>query len=150
MLKDKILLYNEIREARAKYEKHAQYLKDKEQVLKAEMLAELASKGLDSLTEAGFTVFKKHTIRAEITDHETLQSAMYELMTQARAEGRPLQDGLLLQRTVAKNTVIDLIHSRLGLKEDEDMDVNDPKTIDEASKLGLRLVDNVDISIRKK
>lgn len=75
---------------------------------------------------------------------------MYELMTKARAEGRPLQDGLLLQRTVAKNTVLDLIHSRLGLKDDEELDVNSQATIDEAAKLGLRLVDLVDVSIRKK
>ena len=75
---------------------------------------------------------------------------MFALMVKAKEEGRPLQDGLLLQRTVAKTTVLDLIHARLGLKEDEEMDVNAQNTIDEADKLGLRLVDNIDISVRKK
>ena len=150
MLKDKIELYNSVREARAKYEKQAQILKDKEAQLKAEMLAELNAHGLDSLAEGGYTIFKKHSVRAEVTDHNKLQEAMFALMVKAKEEGRPLQDGLLLQRTVAKTTVLDLIHARLGLKEDEEMDVNAQNTIDEADKLGLRLVDNIDISVRKK
>ena len=150
MLKDKIELYNTVREARAKFEKQAQVCKDKEAQLKAEMLAELAAHGLDSLTEGGFTIFKKHSVRAEVTDHNKLQEAMFALMVKAKEEGRPLQDGLLLQRTVAKSTVLDLIHERLGLKDDEEMDVNAKDTIDEAEKLGLRLVDNIDISVRKK
>ena len=56
----------------------------------------------------------------------------------------------MLQRTVAKTTVIDLIASRLGLNADEDLDVNAQNTIDEANKLGIRLVDKIDVSIRKK
>ena len=119
MLKDKIELYNNVREARAKFEKQAQVLKDKEAQLKAEMLAELNAHGLDSLVEGGYTIFKKHSVRAEVTDHNKLQEAMFALMVKAKEEGRPLQDGLLLQRTVAKTTVLDLIHDRLGLKEDE-------------------------------
>lgn len=150
MLKDKIKLFNEVREARAKFEKQAQFLKEKENELKAQMLAELSAHGLDSLTEDGYTIFKKHNIRAEVIDHAQLQEVMYDLMTKAKAEGRPLQDGLLLQRTVSKSSVIDLIHERLGLKADEEMDVNAQNTIDEATKLGLRLVDNIDISVRKK
>lgn len=150
MLKEDIDLYNQIRDARAKLEKQAQYLKEKEQVIKAKLLATLTANGLDSITESGFTVFKKHNIRAEITNHEALQEVMYNLMTEARAEGRPLQDGLLLQRTVSKSSVVDLIHERLGLKEDEELDVADDTTIAEAAKLGIRLVDNLDISIRKK
>lgn len=150
MLKDTIILYKKIRDARASLEKQALVLKEKEEELKGQMLADLNAHGLESLSEGGFTVFKKHTIRAEITNHAALQDSMYELMTKARAEGRPLQDGLLLQRTVAKNTVLDLIHSRLGLRDDEELDVNSQATIDEAAKLGLRLVDLVDVSIRKK
>ena len=80
MLKDKIELYNTVREARAKFEKQAQILKDKEAQLKAEMLAELSAHGLDSLTEGGYTIFKKHNIRAEVTDHNKLQEVMFSLM----------------------------------------------------------------------
>ena len=150
MLKETIALYNKVRDARASLEKQASALKDKEEELKADMLAELNAVGVDSISESGYTIFKKHNVRAEITDHTSLQEAMYQLMTQAKAEGRPLQDGLLLQRTVAKTTVIDLIASRLGLNADEDLDVNAQSTIDEANKLGIRLVDKIDVSIRKK
>ena len=150
MLKETIALYNKVRDARASLEKQASALKDKEEELKAGMLAELNAVGVDSISEGGYTIFKKHNVRAEITDHASLQEAMYQLMTQAKAEGRPLQDGLLLQRTVAKTTVIDLIASRLGLNADEDLDVNAQNTIDEANKLGIRLVDKIDVSIRKK
>jgi hypothetical protein len=150
MLKETIALYNKVRDARASLEKQASALKDKEEELKASMLAELNAVGVDSISEGGYTIFKKHNVRAEITDHASLQEAMYQLMTQAKAEGRPLQDGLLLQRTVAKTTVIDLIASRLGLNADEDLDVNAQNTIDEANKLGIRLVDKIDVSIRKK
>lgn len=150
MLKETIALYNKVRDARASLEKQASALKDKEEELKASMLAELNAVGVDSISEGGYTIFKKHNVRAEITDHTSLQEAMYQLMTQAKAEGRPLQDGLLLQRTVAKTTVIDLIASRLGLNADEDLDVNAQDTIDEANKLGIRLVDKIDVSIRKK
>lgn len=150
MLKETIALYNKVRDARASLEKQASALKDKEEELKASMLAELNAVGVDSISEGGYTIFKKHNVRAEITDHASLQEAMYQLMTQAKAEGRPLQDGLLLQRTVAKTTVIDLIASRLGLNADEDLDVNAQSTIDEANKLGIRLVDKIDVSIRKK
>lgn len=150
MLKETIALYNKVRDARASLEKQASVLKYKEEELKASMLAELNAVGVDSISEGGYTIFKKHNVRAEITDHASLQEAMYQLMTQAKAEGRPLQDGLLLQRTVAKTTVIDLIASRLGLNADEDLDVNAQDTIDEANKLGIRLVDKIDVSIRKK
>lgn len=150
MLKETIALYNKVRDARASLEKQASVLKYKEEELKASMLAELNAVGVDSISEGGYTIFKKHNVRAEITDHASLQEAMYQLMTQAKAEGRPLQDGLLLQRTVAKTTVIDLIASRLGLNADEDLDVNAQSTIDEANKLGIRLVDKIDVSIRKK
>lgn len=150
MLKETIALYNKVRDARASLEKQASVLKYKEEELKASMLAELNAVGVDSISEGGYTIFKKHNVRAEITDHASLQEAMYQLMTQAKAEGRPLQDGLLLQRTVAKTTVIDLIASRLGLNADEDLDVNAQNTIDEANKLGIRLVDKIDVSIRKK
>lgn len=150
MLKETIALYNKVRDARASLEKQASVLKYKEEELKASMLAELNAVGVDSISEGGYTIFKKHNVRAEITDHTSLQEAMYQLMTQAKAEGRPLQDGLLLQRTVAKTTVIDLIASRLGLNADEDLDVNAQNTIDEANKLGIRLVDKIDVSIRKK
>lgn len=150
MLQEKIALYNKVREARATYEKNAAILKEKENQLKGEMLAELSAAGVESISEGGFTIFKKHSVRAEVTDHDLLQQNMFALMCQAYNEGRPLQDGLLLQRTVAKNTVIDLIHKRLGLKSDEDLDVNAQSTIDEASKLGLRLVDIIDVAVRKK
>ena len=150
MLIDYIERYQKVRDKRAELEQAVAKLKEAENSLKANMLAQLDASGLDSIKEGGYTIFRKHNIRAEIIDHAKLQGAMFELMTKAHDEGRPLQDGLLLQRTVAKTTVLDRIHSNLGLEPTEELDVNDQATIDEAAKLGLRLVDVIDLSIRKK
>ena len=81
MLKETIALYNKVRDARASLEKQASVLKYKEEELKASMLAELNAVGVDSISESGYTIFKKHNVRAEITDHASLQEAMYQLMT---------------------------------------------------------------------
>ena len=74
---------------------------------------------------------------------------MFNLMCKAKHEGRPLQDGLLLQRTVSKSSVIDLIRHNLNVREDEELNVTAPEVIEEAKRLGLRLVDDIGLNIRK-
>lgn len=149
MKQEQIKLYHELREARAKLEKKCDEIKAHEQAIKADILMELDKLGIDSFKEGGYTLSRKHNIRAEVTDHPILQDAMYALMTKAREEGRPLQDGLLLQRTVSKSSVIDLIRSRMGLREEDELDVMSEATQAEAAKLGIRLVDITDLTIRK-
>ncbi len=149
MKAEAIKLYNEIRETRARLEKKAAELKEAENKIKADIIAELDALGIDSFKEGGYTLSRKHSVRAEILDHATLQEVMFNLMCKAKQEGRPLQDGLLLQRTVSKSSVIDLIRHNLNVREDAELNVTAPEVIEEAKRMGLRLVDDIGLNIRK-
>ena len=134
---EQIKLYTEVREKRAQLEKKAAELKEIEAKIKAEILMNLEAQGLESCKEAGYTLSRKHTLRAEVADHTKLQECMFNLMSAAKAEGRPLQDGVLLQRTVSKSAVID------------DLNILDEKTKSLADSIGIKLVDVIDLSVRK-
>lgn len=149
MKAEAIKTYQELRELRSRYEKKALEIKEAENKIKAEIIAELDALGIDSFKEGGYTLSRKHSVRAEVADHNMLQEAMFALMVKAKKEGRPLQDGLLLQRTVSKTAVLDLIRKGLGLREDDELKVNAPETIEMAKRLGLRLVDDIGLNIRK-
>lgn len=149
MKAEAIKTYQELRELRSRYEKKALEIKEAENKIKAEIIAELDALGIDSFKEGGYTLSRKHSVRAEVADHNMLQEAMFALMIKAKKEGRPLQDGLLLQRTVSKTAVLDLIRKGLGLREDDELKVNAPETIEMAKRLGLRLVDDIGLNIRK-
>lgn len=146
---EQIRLYTEVREKRAQLEKKAAQLKEIEAGIKAEILMNLESQGLESCKEGGYTLSRKHTVRAEVSDHTKLQECMFNLMSTAKAEGRPLQDGVLLQRTVSKSAVIDYIRHGLSLQDDEDLNILDDKTKAIADSIGIRLVDVIDLSVRK-
>ena len=109
----------------------------------------LEAQGLESCKEGGYTLSRKHTVRAEVTDHTKLQECMFNLMSAAKAEGRPLQDGVLLQRTVSKSAVIDYIRHVLSLQADDDLNILDEKTKSLADSIGIKLVDVIDLSVRK-
>lgn len=149
MKKEQIELLQKLKEARSRLEKQAEELKRHENLIKADILMELDKQGLDAIKECGYTLSRKHNLRCEIADHAALQLAMYNLMTQAKADGRPLQDGMLFQRTVSKTAVTDLLKAQLGLLSDDALDPNSPQVRDAAHALGVRLVDNVDLSVRK-
>ncbi len=74
---------------------------------------------------------------------------MFNLMSAAKAEGRPLQDGVLLQRTVSKSAVIDYLRNNLSLQADDELNILDEKTKSLADSIGIRLVDVIDLSVRK-
>ena len=146
---EQIKLYTEVREKRAQLEKKAAELKEIEANIKAEILMNLEAQGLESCKEGGYTLSRKHTVRAEVTDHTKLQECMFNLMSAAKAEGRPLQDGVLLQRTVSKSAVIDYIRHGLSLQADDDLNILDEKTKSLADSIGIKLVDVIDLSVRK-
>lgn len=149
MKAEAIKLYTDLRDARAQLEKKVAEIKEAENKIKADIIAELDALGIDSFKEGGYTLSRKHNVRAEVTDHAALQEVMFDLMCKARQEGRPLQDGLLLQRTVSKSSVIDLIRHNLGVREDDELNVTAPEVVEEAKRLGLRLVDDIGLNIRK-
>lgn len=149
MKAEAIKLYTDLRDARAQLEKKVAEIKEAENKIKADIIAELDALGIDSFKEGGYTLSRKHNVRAEVTDHAALQEVMFNLMCKAKQEGRPLQDGLLLQRTVSKSSVIDLIRRNLGVREDDELNVTAPEVVEEAKRLGLRLVDDIGLNIRK-
>lgn len=149
MKADAIKTYQELREIRSQLEKKAAEVKEAENKIKADIIAELDALGIDSFKEGGYTISRKHAVRAEVADHNILQETMFALMAQAKKEGRPLQDGLLLQRTVSKTAVLALIRKGLGLREEDELKVSAPETIEMARRLGLRLVDDIGLNIRK-
>ena len=137
---EQIKLYTEVREKRAQLEKKAAELKEIEANIKAEILMNLEAQGLESCKEDGYTLSRNHT---------KLQECMFNLMSAAKAEGRPLQDGVLLQRTVSKSAVIDYIRHGLSLQADDDLNILDEKTKSLADSIGIKLVDVIDLSVRK-
>jgi hypothetical protein len=149
MKAEAIKLYTDLRDARAQLEKKVAEIKEAENKIKADIIAELDALGIDSFKEGGYTLSRKHNVRAEVTDHAALQEVMFNLMCKAKQEGRPLQDGLLLQRTVSKSSVIDLIRHNLNVREDDELNVTAPEVVEEAKRLGLRLVDDIGLNIRK-
>lgn len=149
MKAEQIKLYTELRDTRARLEKKVAEIKEAENKIKADIIAELDALGIDSFKEGGYTLSRKHSVRAEVTDHSQLQEVMFDLMCKAKQEGRPLQDGLLLQRTVSKSSVIDLIRHNLNVRDDDELNVTAPEVIEEAKRLGLRLVDDIGLNIRK-
>jgi hypothetical protein len=149
MKAEAIKLYTDLRDARAQLEKKVAEIKEAENKIKADIIAELDALSIDSFKEGGYTLSRKHNVRAEVTDHAALQEVMFNLMCKAKQEGRPLQDGLLLQRTVSKSSVIDLIRHNLGVREDDELNVTAPEVVEEAKRLGLRLVDDIGLNIRK-
>jgi hypothetical protein len=148
-IEELVALYNKLRQKRSELEKMATEIKSSEENVKAQLLMALDMFGLTSIKSNNTTISRTSTIRPEIIDHAALQEVMYKLMTEARAEGRPLQDGLLLQRTVAKNSVLAYIREQAGLSESDELDVSNPKVAEIAKSIGLNLRVVTDLSIRK-
>lgn len=146
---ERIALYRQIRAARADLEAQVKACKEQEDALKQQILLDLEAAGIDSAKVDGYTVSRVTGVRVEIVSHETLQRVMFDRMKAADSDGRPLQDALLLQRTVAKNAALALIRERLKLAETDTLQVSAPEVADQAAALGLRLVPTVDLSLRK-
>lgn len=143
-----ISLFQSIRLERAALEARAKEAKAVEDQLKARILMDLDAAGIESVRASGMTVSRTTGLRLEITSHELLQQAMLDRMIQARDEGRPLQDGLLLQRTVSKANAIAVIRGLLGLSESDELSPASQDAQAAAASIGLRLVPVVDLSIR--
>lgn len=139
----------ELKTARAELESQVKTIKAQEDALRAQILSELDMAGLDSAKLGGFTVARTKGVRLEIASHETFQQVMLDRMNTARSEGRPLQDALLLQRTVAKTATLALLRSQLGLSDNDELDAASTDAQAAAAAMGLRLVPLVDLSVRK-
>lgn len=158
MIAEHVSAYLALKTKRAQLEKYCKQLKESEDALKVQILATLDASGLESVKEnvqvddvsQSVTVYKSHTIRAEVTDHNLLQEKMFSLMNEAKAKGVPLCDAMLYQRTAAKNNILELLQRQLNIPASEAVDVHSDAVINAAAAMGIKLVDVVDVSIRKK
>lgn len=96
-----------VRAQRMAHEKDAEAIKkDTEEPLKAQILQVMATQGLKSANVDGLgRVVCKETSHYEIQDIEALAFQMLKVMVEAAQTGRPISDGLLLQRRVHRENL---------------------------------------------
>ena len=141
--------YVKYRALRAELEDKASKIKEIEDKLKSEMLMSLAASGMDAFKQDGYTVSRKTTTRVEIADPAIFHEANFLSMQKARDEGRTASDGLLLQRTVSRTNVLATLRMHLGLPDKAELDPSNPAVQEQLDRLGLRIVQVADVSIRK-
>lgn len=127
----------EARNERLALEKKAADLKrDIEEPLRVQILQVMAAQGLKSANVEGLgRVVCKESRHYEITDIESLAYQTFKLMVKAAEEGRPLSDGLLLQRRVHRENLDAMIEAAGGMGK--------------ATEFGVRSVTKTDLSYTK-
>lgn len=100
-----------VRAQRMALEKDAEAIKkDTEEPLKAQILQVMAVQGLKSANVEGLgRVVCKETSHYEIHNIEALAFQMLKVMVEAAQAGRPVSDGLLLQRRVHRENLDTLL-----------------------------------------
>jgi hypothetical protein len=133
--------YAKVRNQRRELEEVAADLKQSvEDPLRMELLVLLQSEGLQSVKLAGGgSVVRTTKSHYEILDAEKLCLTMFTNMGTLLQNGRPLTDALLVERRVAKTNVREF----LGL------DKEDPIPADIVAGMGLKYVEENDITLRK-
>lgn len=108
---DLVESYIEVRTRRQELEAKANDIKNgEEQELKTLILAEMAAQGMKSVHLEGVgRVTSRVSYHYEIKDMEKLSKCMFKAMATAIENGRPVSDGLLLQRRVSKEALENLI-----------------------------------------
>lgn len=127
----------EARNERLALEKKAADLKrDIEEPLRVQILQVMAAQGLKSANVEGLgRVVCKESHHYEIMDIEGLAYQMFKSMVKAAEEGRPLSDGLLLQRRVHRENLDAMIEAAGGMGK--------------AAEFGVRNVTKTDLSYTK-
>lgn len=141
--------YNKAKAMRQKLESKAEEIKATELDLQAQILMALDSAGVQSVKASGFTVSKTHKIVCQIADNIALADTMLTLMQKAKEKGCPAADGLLIQKRAAKEAVVDFIKAELGVPATDDLNIQDANVIQKCQEIGVTLVDNVSLSVRK-
>lgn len=147
MKDDIIKAYENIRHKRAQAEDLVKIFKEKERLLKADLLAALDANNLQSFSAAGYTVSRRAVVHAEVADVIKLGHAVLSMMQTAEAEGRPAFDGLLLTKAVSKQAILSYVKERLALADDPDPAA--PAVKEACADIGVRLVETSDVSMRK-
>lgn len=118
---------------REKLEAQAKLLKEKENDAKAALIQEMAAQQMPSVKLDGLGRFVVKSVASyDISDVELLSRAILARMVDNGQHGRPLSDGLLLQKRAAKGVIEELMEagyldaSKLaesGLEQSERMDL---------------------------
>lgn len=141
--------YNKAKAMRQKLEAKADEVKATETELQAQILMALDNAGISSAKANGYTVTKTHSVVCQIADNVALADTMLKLMQKAKADGNPAADGLLIQKRASKTAVIDYIKAELGVPATDDISITDANVIAKCQEIGVALVDNVSLSVRK-
>lgn len=106
-LRDLCVQYAEVRGRRTELERQAKELKEGQEAdLQEAILAEMSAQGLKSANVEGIgRVVSRDTGYYEITDIDALARQMLAIMVENHKMGRPLSDGLLLQRRVSRENL---------------------------------------------
>ena len=145
-INDAVIRYRDARKQRLELESIANDLKEKiEKPLSEEIIVYLTNQGLQNAKTEHGTVGKRITRKMQIADVEVACRAMLQDMKRLEAEGKPLVDALLFQKTAHKGLVEEIVLNAM------DLDKNEKYTDEEfnavAQNLGMRIVSEVGLSL---
>lgn len=104
--------YAQLREMREKLEAQAKLLKEKEDELKARLINEMSAQQMPSARFEGLGRFVVKAVTSyNITDIDQFARAMLARMVDNGKNGRPLSDGLMLQKRPAKGVIEELVEA---------------------------------------
>lgn len=97
---------------REKLEAQAQLLKEKENELKGQLINEMGAQQMPSVKFDGLGRFVVKSVSSyAITDLDLFARAMLARMVDNGQHGRPLSDGLMLQKRPAKGVIEELVEA---------------------------------------
>ena len=115
-----------LREARLECETTCKALKEAENEAAAAVLSWMTANGTCSAKVPGLgTMSRKIDIRVHLSDPALMADFMFKRLSDAHAEGKPLTDHLVLQKTAAQTEMINYARGRLP----EGADPNDPASL---------------------
>lgn len=118
---------------REKLEAQAKLLKEKEEELKGQLINEMGAQQMPSVKFDGLGRFVVKSVSSyAITDIDLFTRAMLARMVDNGSHGRPLSDGLMLQKRPAKGVIEELVEAgylradtlaEQGLEQSERLDL---------------------------
>lgn len=104
--------YAQVREMREKLDAQAKLLRDKEDELKNQLINEMGAQQMPSVKFDGLGRFVVKSVATyTISDIDLFARAMLSRMVDNGKHGRPLADGLMLQKRPAKGVIEELIEA---------------------------------------
>lgn len=123
--------YAQLREQREILDAQVKELREQEEEAKATLITEMSAAQMPSARFDGLGRFViKQSVRYDITDIDVFVRAMLQRMVDNGKAGRPLSDGLMLQKRPSKTIIEELMESGyikelapFGLAQEEKLDL---------------------------